>query len=148
MVQSKYSGDAFTGEGARRYGGRWNHKGVPMVYTSGSVSLAALEMLVHIEEYKLLERYVCILLEFDDSLCAKIGLSKLPSDWRSVPAPYSTKEIGSEWIRQMSSVVLIVPSVVVPVEYNFLINPFHPDFNKVSIGKPQSFHFDPRLVNS
>jgi len=146
MVHRKYANDAFNGEGARRYGGRWNHRGISMVYTSGSIALAALELLVHLEEYKLLKTFICIPVEFDASLCVRIERFKLPSDWTSDPAPSSTKTIGSEWIKQSLSVILIVPSVVVPLEYNYLINPSHPDFKKLSIGKPREFQYDPRLI--
>jgi len=117
-----------------------------MVYTSGSISLAAMELLVHLEDYKLLEKYMCIPAEFEDSLCVKIAPASLPSDWNSHPAPYSTKEIGSEWVTGMRSAILIVPSVVVPSEYNFLINPLHQDFKKITVGKPREFKYNPRLM--
>lgn len=145
-MSAKHIDIAFTGDGARRYGGRWNHRGTPMVYTAGSISLAALELLVHLQESKLLKTYMCIPAEFDDSLCVRIDPVSLPSDWNSHPAPYSTKEIGSAWTTGLRSAILIVPSVVVPSEHNFLINPLHQDFRKVAIGEPREFQYDPRLM--
>ena len=119
-----------------------------MVYTAGSISLAALEMLVHLEAYQLLSVYVCIPVEFDDSLCRRIDLSDVPDDWTSDPAPPSTRDMGTDWARGAASVVLTVPSVLVPLETNFLINPLHPDFSKLAVGAPQPFQYDPRLIKT
>lgn len=146
IVQARHADVAFTGEGARLYGGRWNHKGTMMVYTAGSVSLAALEMLAHLETHQLLNDYVCLPISFDETLCYKLDLDNLPDDWRSDPAPASTRDIGTQWVRGLSSVVLAVPSALVPLEMNFLINPQHPDFDKLDMGDAQAFQYDPRLI--
>ena len=146
IVQAGHADEAFSGEGARLYGGRWNRRGTRMVYTAGSISLAALEMLVHLDAYQLLSAYVCIPVEFDDSMCLRIGPSDVPVDWTSDPAPASTQDIGTDWARDAASVVLAVPSVLVPPETNFLINPLYPDFGKLTIGVPQPFQYDPRLI--
>lgn len=146
LVQAKQAEGAFSGEGARRYGGRWNHAGTPMVYTAGSISLAALEVLAHLEAYQVLNTYVCIPVEFDEALYRTIDLSRVPDDWAADPAPSSTRDLGTDWIRSSGSAVLAVPSVLIPLERNYLINPLHPDFGKLRIGSPQPFRFDPRVI--
>lgn len=146
IVQAARAADAFSGEGARRYGGRWNHKGVPMVYTVGSVSLAALEMLVHLDSARLLDRFLCIPVDFDDSLCRKIDPAALPADWDAHPPASATQDLGTDWVRSESSPVLAVPSVPVPLETNYLLNPAHSDFPKLRLGTPESFRYDPRLA--
>ena len=148
IVQARRAVDAFSGEGARRFGGRWNHKGTPMVYTAGSISLAALEMLVHLDAARLLDAYLCLPVEFDDSLCRKIDVTLLPEDWNTHPSVQATRDTGTEWVRSGSSPVLAVPSVPVPLETNYLLNPAHPDFPELRIGSPESFQYDPRFLES
>jgi RES domain-containing protein len=144
IVPARQAGNAFSGEGARLHGGRWNHRGTPVIYTAGSVSLAALEMLVHLEVSQLLNDYVCIPLTFGARLCRRLAAASLSPDWRAYPAPTSTRDLGTAWVRGARSVVLAVPSALVPTETNYLINPAHPDFSRVHIGSPEDFHFDPR----
>lgn len=139
---------AFDGEGARRYGGRWNHKGTPVIYTAGSVSLAALEMLVHLEASQLLNAYVCIPLTFDTTLCRRLDVASLSPNWRTYPASTSTRDLGAAWVQGAQSAILAVPSALVPTETNYLINPAHPDFSRLHIGSPEDFHFAPRLIKT
>ncbi len=116
-----------------------------MVYTAESRSLASLEVLVHTEDTQVLAaiewatipvRIAQPLIEVADSL---------PDDRRRLPAPPSTRELGSLWIEASRSAVLRVPSIVVDGEFNYLLNPRHPDFARLEIGEPQPFSFDPRL---
>ncbi|MBN1674416.1 MAG: RES family NAD+ phosphorylase [Kiritimatiellae bacterium] len=146
ILKPLHVSDAFDGEGARLYGGRWNSKGTPLVYVSGSLSLAGLELLVHLESHEVLWNYICISVRFDEALVETLDPGALPSDWTADPAPSSTKSIGDAWVAGQSSVLLEVPSVIIPAESNFLINPSHRDFSKLSIGPPQPFEFDPRLL--
>ena len=146
IVQAHRITTAFNGEGSQRYGGRWNHKGIPIVYTAGSLSLAALEMLVHLEYSQILSTYASIAIEFDDHLCLRLEPSHLPADWTDCPASDSTRNIGTAWFNSGDSAILAVPSVIVPVETNYLINPLHPDFKKIKIGGPEQFEYDLRLV--
>lgn len=148
IVKAKRSQDAFSGQGARVAGGRWNLPGTAVVYAAGSLALAALEVLVHLEGPQLLHSYVQIPVEFDRGLCRSLDLDALPADWADNPAPQSTKRIGSDWVRSGASVVLAVPSAVVPDELAHLINPSHPDFSALRIGKSTGFRFDPRLIRS
>jgi RES domain-containing protein len=104
--------------------------------------------LVHLETAQILEAYVGISVEFAEEQCHKLAPSRLPADWASFPAPNSTRDIGTQWARQRLSAVFAVPSVLVPVETNFLLNPQHSDFAKLKLGKPTAFHFDPRLMKN
>ena len=147
LIKAKHANDAFAGEGARRGGGRWNSKGVRVVYASGSLSLAALEVMVHTHFYSALKYYVCIPIDFDPGLSQSITIEDLSDTWKADPIPQSLKNMGDRWIYNQESVILKVPSVIIPVEYNYLINPSHPDFEKVVIHSPQKFAFDPRLLS-
>lgn len=137
---------AFNGEGASRSGGRWNHKGDPVVYTSASLSLAALELLVHLEPGDLPEDLVSLEARLPDDVRVEwIRPERLPGNWRNYPAPAVLQEIGSEWIRSGRSLVLAAPSAIIPFEHNVLIQPRHPEFSRIRIGKPQPFRLDSRL---
>ena len=146
IVKRKHARTAFTGEGARLYGGRWNSPGVAIVYTAESQSLAALEMVVHLDSSALLLSYVAFEVGIDESLVSKVGPSKLPRNWRADPPPMRAREVGDAWARSGKSAVLQVPSATLPAGYNFLLNPRHPDFSRLAIGKPSTFQFDARLV--
>lgn len=145
IISPKRAAAAFSGEGARLYGGRWNPPGVSLVYTAESRALAALEILVHVDDGELLEEYLCIPVSFEKHVCRVLNLNDLPFDWRASPAPVSTRRMGEQWALERLSAVLQVPSVLIPGESNYLLNPLHPDFRKLSIGSPQPFEFDPRL---
>jgi len=134
ICKRRYAATAFDGEGAKRFGGRLNSKGVAIVYTAESVALAALEMLVHLESADLLARYLVRSARFDDSLVSDLDRRKLPKSWRQSPTPHAVQRIGDEWIAGGRSAVLRVPSAVIPSEYNYLLNPAHPDFRHVVLG--------------
>jgi RES domain-containing protein len=146
ITKRKHARNAFTGEGAREFGGRWNNPGTAVVYTAQYQSLAALEMLVHLDSSELLQKYVLIGLEFDESLVKRVEPSELPKQWRSEPPAPAVRSIGDEWVIAGTSAVLQVPSALVPDEANFLLNPKHKDFAQVTFGKPLAFRFDPRLA--
>ena len=145
IIKEKHAAMAFSGDGARLFGGRWNSRGIRVVYTSSTNSLAALESLVHLNP-PVLFNYVAIRIEFDDALLETVPPKALPADWRVEPPPPSSKAIGDAWVREARSAVLAVPSAIIPGEPNYLLNPAHPDFRKISIGKPAPFAFDPRLL--
>jgi RES domain-containing protein len=144
IVKEKYAATAFTGEGAAKTGGRWNSRGVAVVYTSSTKSLATLETLVHLNP-PVLFKYAAIHLKFDDALVEIFPAKKLPADWRTEPPPPSTKAIGDKWVKGARSALLALPSVI-SGETNYLINPAHPDFKKINLGKAEPFVFDPRLL--
>ena len=144
MVKEKHVATAFSGEGAAKTGGRWNSRGVGVVYASATRSLAALETLLHLNPPMMFD-YKIIRVEFDESLVGRLKLAALPSDWKAEPPPLSTRRLGDEWARALRSAILAVPSVIIPEERNYLLNPAHPDFRKIAIGPPAGFAFDPRL---
>jgi len=146
IVKRSRARTAFSGEGARLYGGRWNSPGVAIVYTAGSQALAALEMVVHLDSSELLRNYVVFEVAIDESLVVKLEPSQLPRNWRADPPPRKVREIGDAWARAGTSAVLQVPSATLPAEHNFLLNPRHQDFPRLVIGKPSSFRFDIRLA--
>lgn len=146
IVKREFSATAFDGEGAKSSPGRWNSRGVPMVYTSESRSLAALEMLVNLEAEDLLaSAYVLIPAEIPDGVILAVA-GPLPRDWNAQPPSTVTRSIGDEWVAAGSSAALLVPSSVIPAERNYLINPLHPDFPRITIGPAEPFPFDPRLA--
>jgi RES domain-containing protein len=146
ISKRKYVATAFNGEGARRFGGRWNSRGKSVVYTSATLSLAALETFVHMEIEDAGNMFAYIRADIpEDIQIDRIDISQLPSNWRKIPAPPSLTAIGDEWFDSGNTAVLAVPSAVIPVENNYLINPLHRDFAKIKIHEPQPFELDPRM---
>ena len=146
ICNKKFSATAFSGEGAKLWGGRWNEVGQPMVYTAGNLSLAALETFVHLDSDLMPDELVAIAANIPEKLkVTKIKLTNLPLNWREYPAPDAIKQIGMDWIASQESAVLVVPSVVIPEEENWLINPTHPDFRRIKINNELPFSFDPRM---
>lgn len=138
--------DDMTGTGARIYGGRWNHAGYPVVYASGSRSLAALEFLVHVPMALAPDNLSIVEINIDKDIKRElIKKSQLPANWRNYPAPEELANIGTSWIKSKSSLLLDVPSAVVDKEVNTLINPLHPDIKFVNLVNIEKFSFDPRF---
>lgn len=147
IVPRRRESSAFDGEGAARMPGRWNREGIPVVYTAGSLALAALEILANLPDEQLAQRpFAAIPAAFGEKIVLRLDAAALPADWSSYPAPPATKDLGAQWIQAAASAVLAVPSAIIPIELNYLINPKHPDFSKISIGKPEAFAFDKRLL--
>jgi len=136
---------AFTGDGAFLYGGRWNPPGVSLVYTSTTLSLAALELYVNVEPADVPGGFISMeALVPDGTSLETIDLSSLPRAWRRCPAPAALQAIGRRWLERGETLLLSVPSVVIPEERNFLVNPEHPEFLRLAIQPPKPFSFDPR----
>ena len=135
-----------SGTGARIYGGRWNHAGYPIVYSSESRSLAALEFLVHVPMALAPDNLsIAEIIITDNIKRDSITSNELPSNWRGYPAPEQLANIGTKWIKSKSSLLLDIPSAVVDKEVNTLINPLHPDMKYVNLAKVAKFCFDSRL---
>lgn len=134
-----------SGTGAAMYGGRWNGLGTHMVYTAGSASLAMLESLVHFGG-RIVGDYCQLALEIPDEEIEELKESILPLNWRENPAPDILKTFGNQFITEGKALVLKVPSVLVPDEANFLLNPEHPEFKKVRILVHSKIKFDERLL--
>ena len=147
ITADEFGAVAFKGEGARLYGGRWSSAGVAIVYASSSAALAALEILVHTKRRAVLRKYVLFACTFDETLRETVGRASLPPDWRGHPAPVSLKRIGDRWASEGRSAVLEVPSAIVETESNYLINPAHPDFERIAIADPTPFTLDVRLLS-
>lgn len=145
IAKSAYIDDP-TGAGARLYGGRWNEKGVPVIYTAASPSLAALEFLVHIP-IVLAPRdlSICRFDLPDDVSVTTVKKSALPEDWKTNPPGAGSQAIGTKWALGGKSLLLIVPSVIVPQENDILINPHHDEFRRIK-KRIDPFEFDPRLM--
>jgi len=145
VVKRRFASEAFDGEGARNSGGRWNSAGHAVVYTSATTSLGLLENLVHTKA-RLRPFYFAVPVTFDTGLIETVEPGRLPADWRSLPAPIELQLMGNEWVDSMRSCIFEVPSVIVPHEPNFILNPNHPDFDSLEIGEPLGLDLDPRLV--
>jgi RES domain-containing protein len=146
IVKTKYLEEAFDGEGAKLYGGRWNSPGNRIVYAAEHASLAVLEVLVHLESRSPLPSYSLVSVEFDEGLVEEFDLEKLPVNWRSSPPPLQVQSIGDRWLDERRSVALKVPSVILPIESIYLLNPQHPDFERIRISSPIPFSFDKRIL--
>lgn len=145
IVKERHAAAAFDGEGARRFGGRWNSPGTAVVYVAETRALALLEVLVGLRSTRVLGTYVLIPVRFDDELVEEVAREGLPEGWRRSPPGPETRRAGDAWVAEARSAVLRVPSAVVPDESNFLLNPAHPDFGRIEIGEPEAFAVDPRL---
>lgn len=146
LVHSKWGSQAFDGEGARLYGGRWNSKGQLCVYAAGSEALAILEILVHLNNRAPLTQYRLFQLTISADDVLSVSLANLPAGWRQQPASIDTARIGDNWLAQNASLALSVPSVIAPRENNFLLNPKHARFNDILASVKQlDFMPDPRL---
>jgi RES domain-containing protein len=148
MTHPRYTDSALTGQGAMQYGGRFNSPGRALVYTSGSISLCMLEMLVQGNRAERLSPYICIGLQFDASLVEWRPAESLPAGWDELPYTSASQETGDEWLMLQRSAVLAVPSVVVHQEWNFLLNPDHPHFRIIERTGTVFTPFDRRLVSS
>ena len=146
LVKEKYADSAFSGEGAWRGGGRFNSPGRPVVYTSESLALAELEILVHLPTSRLLDSYVAFRARLPDGAACALDRARLPSNWRESPVPRSVQAVGDAWLKSESSLALRVPSAVVPAEDNVLVNPKHPRFEEVTIDGPLDPDIDDRLT--
>jgi RES domain-containing protein len=146
IVLEREAAAAFSGEGAWRYGGRWNSRNVRVIYVSEHQSTAALEVFIHNKPFSLNEKYKAFHLEWPDSSTVIFPLKKLPPNWRISPPPAETKEIGDRWVKEGRSAALALPSAISPADTNFLLNPEHSDFKRIRIYPPIDYEFDSRLL--
>jgi RES domain-containing protein len=146
IAREKYIRD-LTGVGSRLYGGRWNRKGIGIIYTSETRALATLEYLVHLPLSLMPEDIGISSIEIPDNIIAReILISDLPVNWRNWPAPSELAELGTRWVLSNETLLLRIPSAVVPHEFNILINPSHPDMKQVRILHSEEYRFDRRLI--
>jgi RES domain-containing protein len=145
ICRARFAGEAFSGEGARRFGGRWNSRGVPMVYASGSLALAAIELFVHLEPNQQPDDLVSVAATLPAGEPAeRLEPEQLPAGWWTDDfEPLRT--IGDKWIREKRSLALAVPSAALRTEWNVLVNPLHPEVAAIDVEEPQAFRFDARM---
>ena len=142
-ITSKAYARDLSGTGAMMHGGRWNAKGVRMLYTSESISLAALEIIANLSGDKLTNNLFCVELELPDQTQIET-IESLPTNWNTFPYSSDTVIMGSDFIKS-EKLCLKVPSALVPQEFNFLLNPMHEDFNKVRFLDARPFILNKRL---
>lgn len=149
ITNAKHAGTAFDGDASQIHGGRWNSPGHAVVYLADHPATAGFEILVHARGAQLLMNdYVFFEAGIPDDLILMIDLANLPNGWDSNPHSNASTDFGDAWLISMASLALYVPSAVVPRAFNFLLNPHHPDINNLTIGPPESFRFDRRLVEN
>lgn len=145
IVTQRRVRDAFSGEGARLYGGRWNPKGLRVVYTASSRALAMLEMLA--QDQPLRARYVIIPAKIPAPVFVeRVSVAKLPANWMAAGQNDVLRALGANWVRRARAAVLCVPSAIVPNEYNYLLNPSHAEFARIKVGNAEDLKTDSRLV--
>ena len=145
IVKQRHAAEAFSGDGARLHGGRWNYPGIPMVYATQTRALAAMESLAHFQGAERRISFVTFEIEIPDRRVAWLHAADLPKGWRGREILPATQDLGSRWQQEGRSVALAVPSVLIPDEYCVLLNPEHPDTDEVLVSYPVAFEFDERL---
>ena len=148
IVSRARAEQAFEGEGARLFGGRWNSPGVSVVYAADSRALAALELLVHLNRSNPSVRFVRFRVDFPAGLVSRPELSRYLESVVTPSIDTRTQIAGDHWLATSKAPIIRVCSSIIPEEYNYLLNPKHPKFSQVSIGPPEPFAFDPRLVEA
>lgn len=145
ICKAQYAAEAFSGIGARRFGGRWNSPGTPMVYASTSLALAAIELFVHLEPNQQPDDLISISAMLPEGEPLKrVEPEQLPPRWRSDDFE-PLRKIGDRWIREKSSLAIAVPSAALRTEWNVLVNPIHQAIAEIKVDTPQPFHFDARM---
>lgn len=147
ITKRPYRESAFSGEGARLAGGRFNSAGIPAVYAASSLPLALLEVLAGLNQHRRLAPYVYFEVSFDEQHVVDLDRRRLPAHWIDTPPPEAVRALGDEWLRSGRSLVLRAPSAVLPQEDNYVINPAHPDAGVLAVDGPMPVTLDPRLLN-
>lgn len=143
-----YAANDMSGGGAATTGGRWNSKGKPVVYAASSIALATLETLAHIGDDIACRNRFLVRIDIPDAIWKKrevTDVRKLPASWAAEPHGLSSVDHGDRWLGALRSALLLVPSVIVPEEWNILINPLHPDARRIATAIVRQFVYDPRL---
>lgn len=148
ICREAYAKDPLSGRGGLFTSGRWHTRGRRIVYSSATLSLAALELLVHADKDTLPVDLVQIEIDIPSDLAlARVDLSELPKTWRSHPSPSAVQALGNHWLTAMSSAAVMVPSALIPSEWNILINPSHPEAGKILVVSATKFNYAPRLFS-
>jgi RES domain-containing protein len=146
VLRAAYARAPFDGEGAYRYGGRWSSPGTRLAYTSEHQSLAMLEYFVHLDPEDAPDDLMLATADVPDNLSRKrIQAAHMPAHWRETPAPPELVQIGDEFVKKGETCLLLVPSALAVNETNWLINPQHPEFKRISLQAPEPLRYDPRM---
>lgn len=145
LCRRHYAAESFSGEGSRLFGGRWSEVGTTVAYSSESRSLATLEVLANARDAAALFALPWSMIGAEIPLELIERPARVPSNWRDMPYPPETQRFGTTWVREARSAALRVPSTVVLGEFNYLLNPAHPDFARITLHPPEPFDFDARL---
>lgn len=144
--RAKTALEAFSGDGSAKYPGRWNHKGNRVVYCSDTLAGCCLETLVHIRPLpRVFPASVYYEFEVPDALLERPALAALPKSWKDPVVTNETRDFGSEFIRSARAVGLLIPTAVIPIGWNIVLNPCHIKFDVASVSGPYEFFYDPRL---
>lgn len=144
LSRTKYADD-LTGEGARLNGGRWNNKLVPCIYTAESRALAVLEYTVNVNIEDIPRALSLVVIDIPGKDIFELTEADLPGDWKQAPAPSSTRQFGTALLIAAQTAVVKIPSTVIPEEFNYILNPAHPDSKNLKILDIQDFVFDVRI---
>jgi len=144
LTKARYARTCLDGEGARKAGGRWNERGVAVAYCASTLSLAVLELLVHVDASTIPDDMMAVPITVPDDV--RIEDLRPPKGYDTVPVSRAAQRAGSAWVTEGRTLLLRVPSVVVPEEMNVLVNPAHADIARLVVGRARPFRFDPRLV--
>jgi RES domain-containing protein len=147
ICHRRYADTAFSGEGAKLFGGRFNSEGIPAVYASGALSLALLELLVQSNDRNYYSACVVFYADIPGVMIKHVNSEELPDGWDRIPYTSASQITGDRWLKSGDAVAIQIPSVVVPVEFNYLINPVHPEFKQIRISEPQELMVDGRLFD-
>lgn len=144
LCARKYAQD-LSGEGARLYGGRWNHVGTPCLYTAENRALAILEYSVNVDLHLVPRALSLVQIEVSEDSVTICNIPELPGNWREAPAPAHTQDFGTRLLQTRQTLLIRMPSTIVPQEYNYLVNPLHRAFATVKIIGEEDFVYDPRI---
>jgi len=137
--------DDLLGAGARLHGGRWNHKGIPCIYTGTSRALCICEYAANVSSDNLPNDLAMVTFEIPEHSVLNLEINQLPKNWREDPSPFENKKLGSKILIKNEFLIIRIPSTIVPQEYNYILNPVHKNFEKVKIVDIMNFNFDIRI---
>ena len=144
-IGTKKFASQLTGEGAKLHGGRWNSIGTACLYTAESISLCVLEYAANVSLHQMPASLCITVYSLPEKSWKEFSLDELPKNWQEIPSPVETQEWGSTKLQTADFLALKLPSVIIPSEYNYILNPLHPDFKKVRIKEILPFTFDSRI---
>lgn len=146
ICKARYANTAFSGAGGLESSGRWHRKGQPIVYAASTLSLAALEYFVHLGRTDTRIALVTVSATIaEDHPVEVVNCASLPDNWSASPPIDATMDLGTRWCLEMRALLIKIPSAVVPGEFNYLLNPRHPNFKLIKLSHPERFSFDARM---